>query len=66
MSDSFETAYNSLRGRISWRLIPMLILPDSREDQRYMDERRCKDELIRIYKQEIVPKMESRRLGISG
>ncbi len=58
MSDSFETAYNSLRTDFL-EAYPDVDFVGFKKDQRYMDERRDKDELIRIYKQEIVPKMES-------
>ena len=54
--DPFETAYNGLREGF------LKTYPDFsgfKEDKRYMDERMQKDELIRTFKQEIVPKMES-------
>ena len=56
VSDSFDAAYNSLREDFlkAYRGFAGL-----KEDQQYMADRRDKDELIRIYKQEIVPEMES-------
>ncbi len=63
--DQFETAYNSLRTDFLEAYHDVDFV-GFKKDQRYMDERRDKDELIRIYRQEIVPKMESGDWELAG
>ncbi len=61
--DQFETAFNSLRELF------LTAYPDFAGfgmDERYKEERKCKDELISTYKQEIIPKMESRNWELAG